>query len=424
MPCSTIPPGTRAHRVCGRTHRSSRKRLTFSGRGLSPSAMPLRADRPDCGLVTCIHCRSSPLPPTRPRSPEPFSRRISTSNKAWCSSSTSTLNTSCRADVVLTAGICGLAQHSHSGGRFELERFFAQRVSRAVPSCPATPWVAEFHQLPFGPFTTIANINDNGSSALRLSSDQGRDQERSARPLRPAGVHLRPQLRHRIRRRPRYHHGRNLLPLAGRPRSRIGLCLKIQLNHNFTASVIYDLPFGKGKHFGSSWNGAVNAVLGNWQVNVIEKITSGFPVFIVDSNNGSGVNFTNQRKQLEPPRPGLRSQQAEQSQPVYSRWFNTQMVCCDPRQPGRTGKRSTRTLSTGLDFVNTDFSVIKHFPLSFREGMMIDFRAEFFNLFQPSSVLSSCQQRMQDIKRLPVSGSVTRTVNNPRLIQFALKLRF
>jgi hypothetical protein len=27
------------------------------------------------------------------------------------------------------------------------------------------------------------------------------------------------------------------------------------LNNDFTASVVYDLPFGKGKRFGSDWNG-------------------------------------------------------------------------------------------------------------------------------------------------------------------------
>ncbi len=63
---------------------------------------------------------------------------------------------------------------------------------------------------------------------------------------------------------------------------------QIQLNHNFTASVIYDLPFGKGKRFGSNWAAAVNAILGNWQVNVIEKITSGFPVFIDRQHNEFG----------------------------------------------------------------------------------------------------------------------------------------
>ncbi len=73
---------------------------------------------------------------------------------------------------------------------------------------------------------------------------------------------------------------------------------QINLNQNFTASVVYNLPFGKGQKFGSTWNAPVNAILGNWEVNVIEKITSGFPVFVVDSNNsssteGSGVNFQN-----------------------------------------------------------------------------------------------------------------------------------
>ena len=42
---------------------------------------------------------------------------------------------------------------------------------------------------------------------------------------------------------------------------RIGLYLKIQLNHNFTASVIYDLPFGKGK-VRQQLEWPVNAVLG------------------------------------------------------------------------------------------------------------------------------------------------------------------
>src|SRR2546430_15732236 len=35
----------------------------------------------------------------------------------------------------------------------------------------------------------------------------------------------------------------------------------------------------------------------------------------------------------------------------------------------------------GPGFVNTDFSLNKRFPLSFREGSDLEFRAEFFNLF-------------------------------------------
>ena len=39
------------------------------------------------------------------------------------------------------------------------------------------------------------------------------------------------------------------------------------------------LPFGKGKRFGSNWNGPVNAIAGGWQINVIEKITVRIPAF-------------------------------------------------------------------------------------------------------------------------------------------------
>ena len=99
-----------------------------------------------------------------------------------------------------------------------------------------------------------------------------------------------------------------------------------------------------------------------------------------------------------------------------NKWFNTQ--CFAPAGPGKLGN-STPTPVYGPGFVNTDFSAIKHFPLPWREGMMIDFRAEFFNLFNhaqfylPSSDISSAG-----------FGAISQTVNNPRLIQFALKLRF
>ena len=70
---------------------------------------------------------------------------------------------------------------------------------------------------------------------------------------------------------------------------------QINLNDSFTASILYDLPFGKGKAYGSNWSGPVNTILGNWKLNVIEKVTSGFPLFMTASTNGhfsgSGVYF-------------------------------------------------------------------------------------------------------------------------------------
>src|SRR5208282_5154906 len=68
---------------------------------------------------------------------------------------------------------------------------------------------------------------------------------------------------------------------------------QINLNNNFTASIIYDLPFGRGKKFGANWNSATNTALGNWQLTLIEHVSSGFPDPLIDSDNQSGVFFNN-----------------------------------------------------------------------------------------------------------------------------------
>ena len=80
----------------------------------------------------------------------------------------------------------------------------------------------------------------------------------------------------------------------------------------------------------------------------------------------------------------------------------------------------------GPRFVNTDFSAIKDFPLAFREGMSLQFRAEFFNLFNhPHFFLpGTSAASMQDVDSPSSFGVVNSTLNDPRFIQFALKLIF
>ncbi len=196
---------------------------------------------------------------------------------------------------------------------------------------------------------------------------------------------------------------------------------QIGVHNNFTASVIYDLPLGKGKKFGGAWNNATNAALGNWQVTLIEHILSGFPDPLINTNDQSGVGyfgagFNNGGNGNNYNRPdqvaGCDLYHADHSK---LQWFNAS--CFTPATPGQLGN-ANRVPVVGPDFVNTDFSVIKQFALP-REGMGLNFRAEFFNLFNHAQF------------GLPVSdisaagfGSVNSTVNNPRLVQFALKLTF
>jgi Carboxypeptidase regulatory-like domain len=191
---------------------------------------------------------------------------------------------------------------------------------------------------------------------------------------------------------------------------------QINLNNSFTASVIYDLPFGKGKKFGNDWNNVTNSFLGNWQVTVIEKITSGFPIPLIDSNNQSDAFFQNGGNGNNWNRPeqvsGCNPYAANHGQLQY---INASCFIAPP--VGELGNAS-RVPVYGPDFVNTDFSVIKQFTLPW-ENMGLNFRAEIFNLFNHAQFGGP----VNDVSA-PGFGSVNSTVNNPRLVQFGLKLTF
>jgi hypothetical protein len=207
---------------------------------------------------------------------------------------------------------------------------------------------------------------------------------------------------------------------------------QINLNHNFTASIIYNLPLGRGKRFGSRWNDTVNTVLGNWQITAIEKITSGFPVFVIDSFNQSGVNFQNNGNSVnrpdvvaDPNKAGAVSANPGCAAPLQvhtvAAWFNPCAFVSAPA--GRLGDASRAPLS-GPGFVNTDFSVIKQFDLPW-ENMGLNFRAEFFNLFNhPQFSLPVTPGTGYADISAGNFGAISSTVNNPRLLQFGLKLTF
>ncbi len=283
---------------------------------------------------------------------------------------------------------------------------------------------------PYGPFTTVANNNDVGRA--RYDSFQAKAETKSTRHGLyallgytwsrtfdsgfPDGLGSAP--------------GATYWPLPGAQKADWGLS-QLNLNNQFTASILYSLPFGKGKQFGSGWSGPVNAAFGGWQVTLIEKITSGFPLFVVNGVNDSGVTFSwngnnlNRPDQVgDPNKAGPVAANPGCTAPskihTLANWFNP--CAFAPAADGKLGD-SARAPIYGPRFVNTDFSLIKRFPI--RETLGLDFRAEFFNLFNhPQFFLPGGSSAMQDISSPSSFGVITQTVNNPRVIQFGLKLEF
>jgi hypothetical protein len=191
---------------------------------------------------------------------------------------------------------------------------------------------------------------------------------------------------------------------------------QINLDNSFTGSVIYDLPFGHGKQFGSSWNDTTNAILGGIQFTLIERISSGFPVPLIDSFNQSGTTFNAGGNANNFNRPDqLSGCDPYKANHGMHHWINP--TCFPPAAPGKLGNAS-RVPVVGSDFVNTDFSLVKQIALPGKETGL-NFRAEFFNLFNHPEFGSP----VNDINASGF-GDVNSTVNNPRLIQLALKLTF
>ncbi len=191
---------------------------------------------------------------------------------------------------------------------------------------------------------------------------------------------------------------------------------QIHLTHNFTGSLIYDLTVGSGRRFGTNFHGAANTVLGNWEFNAIAHLTSGFPLFMTTAVNNSGTSLGGNVPGSNRPERicngGLSG-----SQQSVNEWFNTSCFVDPP--PGVLGN-AARSELFGPNFINFDISLFKTFPLSrIREGTSLQFRSEFFNIFNhPQFFQPGTDEGGADF------GHVLATVNNPRLVQFALKLIF
>jgi hypothetical protein len=393
----------------------------------------------NCGLeFSLLQANLSPI--LSPPNPDTFTGTIQTQPLNFKQGMVQQFNLNIEhqlpAAVVLTLGYAG-ARSSHI-----LNDGLNQNIG-APQACAGGPAAVTGYTLgcgsngyfaaPYGEFTSVDNNSDNGRARYDSLQVKGEKNSHGLYTLLsytysrafdsglPDGLGTLP--------------GAMYWPLPGASKLDWSLS-QINLNNQFTASVLYDLPFGKGQRWGGGWNGVTNGVLGNWKVNVIEKAISGFPLFVVASNNGnfsgSGVNFAWNGNSLNRPNEvgnpnvgGAEGGRTDCPAQVHTlqNWFNP---CAFADAPfGELGDTARAPLY-GPRFVNTDFSVIKDIPLAFREGAFVQFRAEFFNLlnhphfFMPGTAAAS----MQDVDSPASFGVVNQTLNDPRFIQLGLKVIF
>jgi hypothetical protein len=141
--------------------------------------------------------------------------------------------------------------------------------------------------------------------------------------------------------------------------------------HSLVVYYNYELPFGKGKKFGSDWNRPVNAALGGWQWTGILTAKSGLPLSISPAQNNLGFGF-NQRPNVVPgvsPIPQNQSindwiNPAAFSQPAPFTFGDAPRFFSDLRAPR---------------YFNYDMGIQKWW--NFSDTKRFQFRFELFNAF-------------------------------------------
>jgi len=168
----------------------------------------------------------------------------------------------------------------------------------------------------------------------------------------------------------------------------------------FVFSSTYELPFGKGKQFGSDAGGFTNRIIGGWQMAGILNLQSGGPVeFGNVIYYGGDLNWN-----------------ARNVGQVFdtSRFERNNTLQLDRNR--RTFQQSYSAYRADKIY-NIDFSVIKAIPIV--ERVNLQFRAEAFNLFN-HAIFNGPELG-------PTStnfGRITSQSNLPRTFQLALRLAF
>jgi hypothetical protein len=187
------------------------------------------------------------------------------------------------------------------------------------------------------------------------------------------------------------------------------------LKHQFNANYSYQLPFGRGQHFGGKASGVADKLIGGWQWNGSVTVQSGFPFTPLVGSNSSGTGDT-----LNPDVPNLNP---AFSGPVVlgkpEKWFDPNAFL---PPPAGTFGNVARGLFTGPRLTNFDTSLFKKF--SFNEKYSLQFRTEAFNIFNHPNFSSPNPVTFSGNNPSSSAGVITATSTTSRQIQFALKVLF
>jgi len=190
--------------------------------------------------------------------------------------------------------------------------------------------------------------------------------------------------------------------------------------------MVYDLPIGRGRQFGSGMPLILDEIVGGWKIGMTGVAYSGFPVNINTSTNNS---FTNGNSQRANHYRALKIVNRSSSH-----WFGTDPSAVPCALPGvdngvcAYGQPANGTFGTARpsserapSFQTYGASVMKDFTV-WRE-QKINFRTDADNLFN-SAYLGNPVSNVASTSFGDIQGQATPVRSGPRQLQLSLKYIF
>jgi hypothetical protein len=186
---------------------------------------------------------------------------------------------------------------------------------------------------------------------------------------------------------------------------------------NNVTTVVYQLPFGKGRQFGARMNPVADVFVGGWELTSINTAHTGFPIDVTYGATGANIvsSLSNDYRGQPYLRPNVTGSATSQSRSAMLQTYFAGYTFTTPpaNAPyGNVGRNSFRS----PNFDQWDFSVDKNFQVC--ECARLQFRAEFFNLLNHTNF---------GIPTPVTTNAAFGTIRNTypsRQIQFALKVIF
>jgi hypothetical protein len=188
---------------------------------------------------------------------------------------------------------------------------------------------------------------------------------------------------------------------------------------NNVTTLVYELPFGKGRQFAANASRGLDLLIGGWALNSINTAHTGLPVDVAYFTTPAAIDVTGLQNDyrgqmlIRPNVSGSAIGQS-QSQMINNYFAGYTFTQGTPQAPfGNLGRNVFR--SPG--FEQWDLGVTKNFAVT--ESVRVQFRSEFFNLANRTN-FGIPDPRVSD----GAAFGQIRSTYPPRQIQFGLKVLF